>query len=279
MPPSIAIPTSLESPFRPGEVALVGAGPGDPRLLTLRAWSLLMQADAVVYDRLISPELLSLIPLTCARHYVGKASGCHSLPQEQINELLADLADQGQRVVRLKGGDPFIFGRGAEELEYLLQRGVDCQVVPGITAASGCSAYAGIPLTHRDLVNSCRFITGHLQRDGELSLPWSSLADSSQTLVFYMGLSNLGIIAQRLIEAGMSADTPAALISNGTRPDQHVARGKLHQLPTLALDCPPGIPTLTVIGTVVDLFGAEQLEYPARLYPAQALQRHAKVAI
>ena len=279
MPPSIAIPATLESPFRPGEVALVGAGPGDPRLLTLRAWSLLMQADAVVYDRLISPELLSLIPLTCARHYVGKASGYHSLPQEQINELLADLADQGQRVVRLKGGDPFIFGRGAEELEYLLQRGVDCQVVPGITAASGCSAYAGIPLTHRDLVNSCRFITGHLQRDGELSLPWSSLADSSQTLVFYMGLSNLGIIAQRLIEAGMSADTPAALISNGTRPDQHVARGKLHQLPTLALDCPPGIPTLTVIGTVVDLFAAEQLEYPARLYPAQALQRHAKVAI
>ncbi|MGH8333504.1 MAG: uroporphyrinogen-III C-methyltransferase [Pseudomonas fluorescens] len=279
MPPSIAIPITLESPFRPGEVALVGAGPGDPRLLTLRAWSLLMQADAVVYDRLISPELLTLIPLTCARHYVGKASGCHSLPQEQINELLADLADQGQRVVRLKGGDPFIFGRGAEELEYLLQRGIDCQVVPGITAASGCSAYAGIPLTHRDLVNSCRFITGHLQRDGELSLPWSSLADSSQTLVFYMGLSNLGIIAQRLIEAGLSADTPAALISNGTRPDQHVARGKLHQLPTLALDCPPGIPTLTVIGTVVDLFGAEQLEYPARLYPAQALQRHAKVAI
>jgi uroporphyrin-III C-methyltransferase len=279
MSPSIAIPATLESPFRLGEVALVGAGPGDPRLLTLRAWSLLMQADAVVYDRLISPELLTLIPLSCARHYVGKASGCHSLPQEQINELLADLANQGLRVVRLKGGDPFIFGRGAEELEYLLQRGVDCQVVPGITAASGCSAYAGIPLTHRDLVNSCRFITGHLQRDGELSLPWSSLADSSQTLVFYMGLSNLGIIAQRLIEAGMSADTPAALISNGTRPDQHVARGKLHQLPTLALDCPPGIPTLTVIGTVVDLFGAEQLEYPGRLYPAQARQRHAKVAI
>ena len=279
MPPSIAIPATLESLFQPGEVALVGAGPGDPRLLTLRAWSLLMQADAVVYDRLISPELLTLIPLTCARHYVGKASGCHSLPQEQINELLADLADQGQRVVRLKGGDPFIFGRGAEELEYLLQRGIDCQVVPGITAASGCSAYAGIPLTHRDRVNSCRFITGHLQRDGELSLPWSSLADSSQTLVFYMGLSNLGIIAQRLIEAGLSADTPAALISNGTRPDQHVARGTLHQLPTLALDRPPGTPTLTVIGTVVDLFGAEQLEYPARLYPAQALQRHAKVAI
>jgi uroporphyrin-III C-methyltransferase len=278
MHPSIILPAALESPFRPGEVALVGAGPGDPRLLTLRAWSLLMQADAVVYDRLISPELLALIPLTCARHYVGKASGCHSLPQDQINELLADLADLGQRVVRLKGGDPFIFGRGAEELEYLLQRNIDCQVVPGITAASGCSAYAGIPLTHRELVNSCRFITGHLQHDGELQLPWSSLVDSSQTLVFYMGLSNLGIIAQRLIEAGMPAETPAALISNGTRPDQHVARGRLHQLPTLARECPPGIPTLAVIGKVVDLFAAQQQEFPARFYPA-ALQRQRKVAI
>ena len=134
MYPSIILPAALASLFRPGEVALVGAGPGDPRLLTLRAWSLLMQADAVVYDRLISPDLLTLIPLTCARHYVGKASGCHSLPQEQINELLADLAEQGQRVVRLKGGDPFIFGRGAEELQYLLQRNIDCQVVPGDNA-------------------------------------------------------------------------------------------------------------------------------------------------
>lgn len=279
MYPSIILPAALASLFRPGEVALVGAGPGDPRLLTLRAWSLLMQADAVVYDRLISPDLLTLIPLTCARHYVGKASGCHSLPQEQINELLADLAEQGQRVVRLKGGDPFIFGRGAEELQYLLQRNIDCQVVPGITAASGCSAYAGIPLTHRDLVNSCRFITGHLQHDGELKLPWRDLADSSQTLVFYMGLSNLGVIARHLIEAGLSADTPAALVSNGTRPDQHVARGLLHQLPTLALECPPGIPTLTVIGKVVDLFAAQPMEYPARFYPVQALQRHGKVAL
>ncbi|CAH0193174.1 uroporphyrinogen-III C-methyltransferase [Pseudomonas brassicacearum] len=272
MPASIVLPAALQSPFRSGEVALVGAGPGDPGLLTLRAWSLLMQADAVVYDRLISSQLLSLIPLTCARHYVGKAAGCHSLPQPQINELLADLADQGQRVVRLKGGDPFIFGRGAEELEYLLARGIDCQVVPGITAAAGCSTYAGIPLTHRDLVNSCRFITGHLQREGDLNLPWQSLADDSQTLVFYMGLSNLGTIAAQLIAAGLAADTPAALISNGTRPDQQVLRGTLQQLPEMARACAEGLPTLTVIGKVVGLFAHQALEHPARLRPALPLQ-------
>ncbi|WHS57892.1 uroporphyrinogen-III C-methyltransferase [Pseudomonas sp. G2-4] len=278
MPAPLVLPAALQSTLRPGEVALVGAGPGDPGLLTLRAWSLLLQADAVVYDRLISSQLLSLIPLTCARHYVGKAAGCHSLPQAQINELLADLADQGQRVVRLKGGDPFIFGRGAEELEYLLARGIDCQVVPGITAAAGCSAYAGIPLTHRDLVNSCRFITGHLQREGDLSLPWQSLADDSQTLVFYMGLSNLGTIAARLMEAGLAADTPAALISNGTRPDQQVLRGTLQQLPTLAMQCADGLPTLTVIGKVVGLFAHQSLEHPARLHPVHALPFASKVA-
>ncbi|MBC3372945.1 uroporphyrinogen-III C-methyltransferase [Pseudomonas sp. SWRI92] len=279
MPASIALPAALQSPFRPGEVALVGAGPGDPGLLTLRAWSLLMQADAVVYDRLISQQLLGLVPLTCARHYVGKAAGCHSLPQAQINELLADLADQGQRVVRLKGGDPFIFGRGAEELEYLLFRGIDCQVVPGITAAAGCSAYAGIPLTHRDLVNSCRFITGHLQREGELDLPWRSLADDSQTLVFYMGLSNLGLIAERLVEAGLPADTPAALISNGTRPDQQVLRGTLSHLPEMARGCAEGLPTLTVIGKVVGLFAHQPVQHPARIHPLPQPTTHAsKVA-
>ncbi|AKJ99895.1 uroporphyrin-III methyltransferase [Pseudomonas chlororaphis] len=280
MPAPIVLPVVLQSPFRPGEVALVGAGPGDPGLLTLRAWSLLMQADAVVYDRLISPQLLGLIPLTCARHYVGKAAGCHSLPQAQINELLADLADQGQRVVRLKGGDPFIFGRGAEELEYLLARGIDCQVVPGITAAAGCTAYAGIPLTHRDFVNSCRFITGHLQREGDLDLPWQSLADDSQTLVFYMGLSNLGTIATRLIEAGLAGRTPAALICNGTRPDQQVLRGTVEQLPSMAQACAEGLPTLTVIGKVVDLFAHQPLHHPAHLHPvAQARTAAAKVAL
>ncbi|QBF26469.1 uroporphyrinogen-III C-methyltransferase [Pseudomonas tructae] len=257
------LPAALHSPFNPGEVALVGAGPGDPRLLTLRAWSLLMQADAVVYDRLISSELLALIPPGCNRHYVGKISGYHSLPQAQINQLLVDLANQGLRVVRLKGGDPFVFGRGAEELEFLLHQGIDCQVVPGITAAAGCSAYAGIPLTHRELVNSCRFVTGHLQHDGELNLPWQSLADDSQTLVFYMGLANLQVISAQLIAAGLAADTPAALISRGTCADQQVLRGTLGQLPTLARHCPAATPTLTVIGKVVGLFAEQTLRYPA----------------
>lgn len=260
---ALTLPAALHSPFNPGEVALVGAGPGDPRLLTLRAWSLLMQADAVVHDRLISAELLALIPSRCQRHYVGKSSGYHSLPQPRINQLLAELAQQGLRVVRLKGGDPFIFGRGAEELDYLLQQGVDCQVVPGITAAAGCSAYAGIPLTHRDLVSSCRFITGHLQRDGALDLPWQSLADSSQTLVFYMGLGNLGLITERLLAAGLAADTPAALISRGTCRDQQVLHGRLAQLPALAGQCSLATPTLTVIGKVVGLFAQHSMEQPA----------------
>jgi uroporphyrin-III C-methyltransferase len=267
----ITLPASLRTAFAPGEVALVGAGPGDPGLLTLRAWDLLQHADAVVYDRLVSAELMALLPATCARHYVGKSSGCHSLPQDQINQLLADLAHQGLRVVRLKGGDPFVFGRGAEELEFLLAHGIDCQVVPGITAASGCSAYAGIPLTHRDLANSCRFITGHLQQDGDLTLPWSSLAESSQTLVFYMGLSNLGEIAQQLIAAGLPAETPAALIGNGARADQQVLRGTLAQLPAMARDNPLSTPALTVIGKVVGLFAEQPVHYPARLLASEHL--------
>lgn len=265
----ITLPASLRTAFAPGEVALIGAGPGDPGLLTLRAWDLLQHADAVVHDRLVSPELMALLPATCARHYVGKSSGCHSLPQEQINQLLADLAHEGLRVVRLKGGDPFIFGRGAEELEFLLAHGIDCQVVPGITAAAGCSAYAGIPLTHRDLANSCRFITGHLQQDGDLTLPWSSLAESSQTLVFYMGLSNLEEIAQQLTAAGLPAETPAALIGNGARADQQVLRGTLAQLPAMARDNQLSTPTLTVIGKVVGLFAEQPVHYPARLLASE----------
>lgn len=275
MQQSLTLPAALQAQLAPGEVALVGAGPGDPSLLTLRAWSLLQQADAVVFDRLVSEQLLQLLPARCARHYVGKASGYHSLPQEQINQLLVDLACQGLRVVRLKGGDPFIFGRGAEELEFLLAHGIDCQVVPGITAAAGCSAYAGIPLTHRDLAHSCQFITGHLQRDGALALPWASLADPAKTLVFYMGLASLEEISRNLIAAGLAPDTPAALIGQGARVDQQVVRGRLSELPQLARDTALATPVLTVIGKVVGLFAEQQIEFPARLRAPRTVLKEA----
>ncbi|WP_313088890.1 uroporphyrinogen-III C-methyltransferase [Pseudomonas sp.] len=266
------LPAALGATLAPGEVALVGAGPGDPGLLTLRAWSLLQQADAVVYDRLVSDDLMQLLPAGCARHYVGKTSGYHSLPQPQINQLLVDLAQQNLRVVRLKGGDPFIFGRGAEELEYLLAHGINGQVVPGVTAAAGCSAYAGIPLTHRDLAHSCQFITGHLQEDGALQLAWSSLVEGKQTLVFYMGLAALGEISRNLIAAGLPVDTPAALIGNGTRADQRVVRCTLKQLPAMAQQHQLLPPTLTVIGQVVGLFADTALEFPARLRADRRMQ-------
>jgi len=249
----ITLPASLSAAFAPGEVALVGAGPGDPGLLTLRAWSLLQQADAVVYDRLVSKDLMDLLPDTCSRHYVGKTSGYHSLPQPHINQLLVDLARQDKHVVRLKGGDPFIFGRGAEELEFLLEHGINCQVVPGITAAAGCSTYAGIPLTHRDLAHSCQFITGHLQENGELHLPWTALAESNQTLVFYMGLVGLPVICQQLIAHGRGAGTPAALIQQGTTSKQRVFTGTLGNLPELVASQQVQAPTLVIVGEVVTL--------------------------
>ncbi|MDY0205422.1 MAG: uroporphyrinogen-III C-methyltransferase [Pseudomonas sp.] len=262
-----AFPASLHAAFAPGEVALIGAGPGDPSLLTLRAWSLLQQADAVVYDRLVSAELMALIPQRCARHYVGKASGHHSVPQEHTNQLLADLAQQGLKVARLKGGDPFIFGRGSEELDFLLKLQVSCQVVPGITAASGCTAYAGIPLTHRGVAQSCQFITGHLQKDGALNLQWQSLASPNQTLVFYMGLSALEDISNNLMRAGLAADTPAALIGHGTYANQQVVRGTVAQLKEMAASGQLTPPTLTVIGHVVDLFAQQRIQHPAHISP------------
>jgi len=263
MDQTTALPAALQAAFAPGEVALIGAGPGDPSLLTLRAWSLLQQADVVVYDRLVSQELMVLIPERCVRRYVGKSSGHHSLPQEQINQLLADLAQQGLRVARLKGGDPFIFGRGSEELDFLLQRQISCQVVPGITAASGCTAYAGIPLTHRGVAQSCQFITGHLQEDGALHLPWKSLASPNQTLVFYMGLSSLEEISSQLLLAGLPANTPAALIGNGTYANQQVVRGTVAELQNMADNAYLTPPTLTVIGQVVDLFSHHPVRHPA----------------
>ena len=259
------LPAALQAPFAYGEVALIGAGPGDPSLLTLRAWSLLQQADVVVYDRLVSQELIALLPESCARRYVGKSSGHHSLPQEQINELLGNLAQQGLRVARLKGGDPFIFGRGSEELDYLLKLQISCQVVPGITAASGCTAYAGIPLTHRGIAQSCQFITGHLQEDGALHLPWKNLASPNQTLVFYMGLGSLEEISTELVRAGLAADTPAALIGNGTYANQQVVRGTVAQLQEMADNAYLTPPTLTVIGKVVDLFSKQPISHPAHI--------------
>lgn len=257
--------------LEPGSVALIGAGPGDPGLLTLRAWSLLQQADVVVHDRLVADELIGVLPKGCELHYVGKRSGFHSLPQEQINLLLLGLAHSGRRVVRLKGGDPFIFGRGAEELETLLRHGIPCQVVPGITAASGCTTYAGIPLTHRELAQSCVFVTGHLQNDGRLLLDWEKLACERQTLVFYMGLGNLGEIARQLMEHGLPTTTPAALISHGTQSTQQVVRGELWNLPQLAAQRHLQPPTLIVIGKVVALFDEamlSNLRQPAMTRPA-----------
>jgi uroporphyrin-III C-methyltransferase len=240
------------APPAKGRVFLVGAGPGDPELLTLRAARLLAAADAVVYDHLIGPDVLALARPDALRVYVGKQRSLHAMAQEEINALLVRLAREGRSVVRLKGGDPFIFGRGGEELQALAAAGVPFEVVPGITAASGVASFAGIPLTHRDLAQRCTFVTGHL-KDGSSDLDWAALARPRQTVVIYMGLAGLPGICSQLQAHGLPADWPAAVVSHGTLAAQRVVCATLATLPDAVAQARLESPCLTIVGEVVRL--------------------------
>ena len=242
-------------------IYLVGAGPGDPDLLTVKALRLIQQADTVIYDRLISGEIQRLIPQHADRIYVGKATCHHTLSQAEINTLLIEQADARKTIVRLKGGDPYIFGRGGEEALALVRAGIDFEVVPGITAGQACAAYAGIPLTHRGLASGVRFITGHRRDDHELVIDSRTLADRDQTLVIYMGLANLDLIVAKLLAAGRDSNTPAAIIERGTTPRQCNFITTIGQLETTAANGNIESPALLVIGDVValaDELGAAQ---------------------
>lgn len=234
-----------------GEVYLVGAGPGDPDLLTIKALQLMQKASIVLYDNLVSPKVLDRVRRDARKEFVGKRSGYKSTEQEDINDLLIRLAKEGHRVLRLKGGDPFIFGRGGEEIATLMEQQISFQVVPGITAATGCAAYAGIPLTHRELAQSVRFVTGH-PKDGKVNLPWQEMTHENETIVFYMGLGGLASICQQLVAHGRSPDTPIAIISKGTTPEQQILKGTLETIPGLAARAQIVTPTLIIVGRVVN---------------------------
>ncbi len=236
-----------------GTVFLVGAGPGDPELLTIKAKRLLEEADVVVYDRLVSEGVLRLVPPGVSKIFVGKAPGKHAASQDSINDMLVRLARAGHRVVRLKGGDPFVFGRGGEEALHLVRHGVAYEVVPGVTAALACAAYAGIPLTHRGLAHSLRFVAGHCRGDRPLQLDWRGLADADTTLVFYMALMNLAEIRSRLLAADLPGCTPAALVESGTTQRQRTISTTLEELVHAARRHRIGTPTLVIIGQVAAL--------------------------
>ncbi|AEV36711.1 Siroheme synthase (Uroporphyrinogen-III C-methyltransferase/Precorrin-2 dehydrogenase/Sirohydrochlorin ferrochelatase) [Pseudovibrio sp. FO-BEG1] len=243
-----------------GKVSLIGAGPGDPDLLTVKALKRIQDAEVVVYDRLVSQEIMDLVPPKTALYPVGKKPKSHPIPQEEINQLLVDLAKEGKRVVRLKGGDPFIFGRGSEEAAELVTAGVEYEVVPGITAAQGCASSLNLPLTHRGLATGLRYVTGHCQRDVPLDLDWASLADPNTTLVIYMGLAAIAEISTKLVEHGMPAEMPAVAISKGTTSEEQKVFGTLTTIGELAKEAKLPAPTLFMIGDVVGL--KETLELP-----------------
>jgi uroporphyrin-III C-methyltransferase/precorrin-2 dehydrogenase/sirohydrochlorin ferrochelatase/uroporphyrin-III C-methyltransferase len=236
-----------------GIVYFVGAGPGDPELMTIKAQRLLQQADVVVYDRLVSKEIVETFPAGVTRIYVGKSPGHHHMNQDEINELLVKLAQNERRVVRLKGGDSFVFGRGSEEASYLAKHDIAFELVPGITSAASCSTYAGIPLTHRGLATGMRVVTGHCRSNMPLDLNWDSLADPDTTLVVYMGLAQLQEISDKLIKAGLAADTPTAAIENGTTPRQRLCISTLAKIPQETTKRNFVTPTLIIIGRVVTL--------------------------
>lgn len=254
----------------PGTVFLIGAGPGDPELLTLKALNVLKRADVVVHDRLVSREILALLPSTVRTISVGKEAGFHSVPQERINGILVELALKGLCVARLKGGDPLIFGRGSEEAEALADHGIPVRYIPGITAAQGAAAATGVPLTHRGLATSVRYVTGHRAANARLDLDWDSLANVDTTLVIYMGAANMAEIAHELISRGMPASTPVLAIASATTPREDRLLSTLDAVGTAALRAGLTAPVLFIVGQVVSLYRDARAEIPSRVW-AEAL--------